>query len=147
MKPLELKRRKLHDSGRKATPQRLSIIEAIESLRSQFTPQELYDRLRQKHPDIGLVTVYRTLKLLAESGLVCLMGHNGRSQSYARCPETHHHHLVCSGCNKVVDVTSCGLQEMERKLARDTGFTIKAHHLEFAGLCRQCQATTAGETK
>ncbi len=144
MTPLEFKRRKLHGSGCKATPQRLSILEAIDGMRAQFTPQQLYKRLHKNHPDIGLVTVYRTLKLLDESGLVCRMGYCGRSQSYARRPHEHHHHLVCAGCDKVVDVSSCGLGEMERKLASETGFAISDHHIEFVGLCRQCQALVPG---
>jgi Fe2+ or Zn2+ uptake regulation protein len=144
MTPLEIKRRKLHGSGRKATPQRLSILEAIDGMRAQFTPRQLYERLCKNHPDIGLVTVYRTLTLLAESGLVCRMGYSGRSQSYARRPQEHHHHLVCAGCDRVVDVSSCGLGELGEKLARDTGFAISDHHLEFVGLCRQCQALVPG---
>ena len=142
MTQLELKRRKLRGSGRKATPQRLSILEAIDGMQVQFTTQELYEKLQKKHPEIGLVTVYRTLNLAAESGLVCRMGNSGRSQSYARRPEAHHHHLVCTSCDKVVDIPSCGLAELEKKLASDTGFSISEHHVEFAGLCRQCQALT-----
>jgi len=144
MKLLGFERRKLHGSGRKATPQRLSILEAIDGMRAQFTPQQLYELLQKNHPDIGLVTVYRTLNLLAESGLVCRMGYSGRSQSYARRPQEHHHHLVCAGCDKVVDVASCGLGELGEKLERDTGFAISNHHLEFVGLCRQCQTLNPG---
>lgn len=144
---LEIKRRKLHGSGRKATPQRISILEAIDGMQAQFTPQQLYERLQKKHPEIGLVTVYRTLNLLAESGLVCRMGYSGRSQSYASRPREHHHHLVCTGCNRVVDLASCGLLELEKKLAHDTGFAISDHHLEFEGLCRQCQTLAPGYTK
>ncbi len=144
MTPLEIKRRKLHGSGRKVTPQRLSILEAIDSMRAQFTPRQLYERLYKNHPDIGLVTVYRTLTLLAESGLVCRMGYSGRSQGYARRPQEHHHHLVCAGCDRVVDVSSCELGELGEKLERDTGFAISDHHLEFVGLCRQCQIAPRG---
>jgi Fe2+ or Zn2+ uptake regulation protein len=140
MTPLEIKRRKLHGSGCKATPQRLSILKAIDGMRAQFTPRQLYQRIQKNYPDIGLVTVYRTLNLLAETGLICRMERTGKSQSYARRPEQHHHHLVCAGCDKVVDIASCGLAELEQKLARDTGFAISEHHLEFMGLCQQCQA-------
>ena len=146
MTPLEIKRRKLRGSGRKATPQRLSILQAVDEMQSQFTPRQLYVCLQKKHPNIGIVTVYRTLKLLDESGLVCRMGYSGGSQSYARRPREHHHHLVCTGCNKVVDVAACGLGQLEKKLARDTGFAISDHHLEFMGLCRQCQRPVIGGT-
>ena len=147
MNPVENKHWKLRASGRKATPQRLFILQAIEGMRAQFTSQQLYDRLQEKHPDIGLVTVYRTLSLLAESGLVCRMGSNGRSHSYASRPQEHHHHLVCTSCNRVVDLASCGLADVEKKLSRDTGFIISEHHLEFAGLCSKCQFTAQGEAK
>ena len=147
MTPLGFERRKLRGSGRKATPQRLAILETIDGMRAQFTPQQLYERLQKNHPDIGLVTVYRTLTLLADSGLVCHIGFCGRSQSYARRPQEHHHHLVCTACNRVVNVASCGLGDLEKKLARDTGFAISDHHLEFAGLCRQCQTPAPGGIK
>ena len=146
MTPLEMKRRKLRGGGNKITPQRIAILKTIDGTHSQFTPQELHRKLSAEHPEIGLVTVYRTLKLLAKSGLVCLMGNIGRSQSYARGPEQHHHHLVCAGCDRVVDIPTCGLDELEKRLAHETGFAISRHHLEFTGLCRDCQAVSAGGT-
>jgi Fur family ferric uptake transcriptional regulator len=141
---LEFNRRKLRGGGNKLTPQRIAILKAIDGMHSQFTPQELYRKLSKGNPEIGLVTIYRTLKLLAENGLVCLMGYNGRSQSYARSPEQHHHHLVCVGCDRVVDISGCGLDELEKKVARETGFAINGHHLEFTGRCGDCQAVSAG---
>lgn len=144
MTKTDIKRRRLHGSGCKATPQRMSILQAIDGMPSQFTPQELYEHLQQTHPDIGLVTVYRTLKLLTQSGMVCRMAQNGRAQSYASHPQEHHHHLVCTGCNKVVDIAACSLKNMEKQLARETGFAISDHHLEFTGLCRRCQTLSSG---
>jgi Fur family ferric uptake transcriptional regulator len=141
MTPIEIERRKLHGSGCKATPQRLAVLGAIDGIRERFTPNELYADLHKIHPDIGLVTVYRTLKLLSDAGLVCRMERTGKAQSYARRPEAHHHHLVCTACDKVIDVASCGLNDLEKKLANDTGFAISDHHLEFEGLCRQCQSS------
>jgi Fur family ferric uptake transcriptional regulator len=147
MTQLELKRRKLRGKGNKATPQRMSIIKAIDRMKAQFTPQELYEEIRKNHPEIGLVTVYRTLKLLAESGMVCRMGHAGSAQSYARRPEEHHHHLICTACNKVVNIMGCGVEGLEEKLSRETGFVISEHHLEFMGLCQDCQKLASEETE
>ncbi|MCL2281146.1 MAG: transcriptional repressor [Dehalococcoidia bacterium] len=145
MNQLSYKRQTFHSNGRKATQQRLIILQAIENLQGQFTPQSLYSSLQQTHPEIGLVTVYRTLKLLVENNLVCHMGQHGRSQNYARSPNSypqqHHHHIICTQCNKVVDITHCKLEEMVQELARDTGFDINGHRLEFMGRCRQCQNT------
>ncbi len=139
MTPREIRQR-LKVSGRKATPQRLAILAAVERMKSHFTPQQLREKLHRTHPDIGLVTVYRTLKLLADSGLVCRMERAGSAQTYARRPSEHHHHLVCTSCNRVVDVSSCGLRELEKKLAAETGFAIRDHRLEFEGICRECQS-------
>jgi Fur family ferric uptake transcriptional regulator len=146
MTQTESKRRKLHVGGNKATPQRMSIIKAIDGMKSQFTPQELYEKLHDDHPEIGLVTVYRTLKLLADSGMVCRMGHAGSAQSYARRPAEHHHHLICTVCNKVINIMGCGVEGLEEKLSRETGFAITEHHLEFIGICGDCQRLAQGET-
>lgn len=140
MNPLQTKRA-LKNSGRKATPQRLAILAAIEGMKSTFTPQELYSGLQKSHPEIGLVTVYRTLKFLADGGMVCRMERGGKAQTYARRTEEHHHHLVCTACNKVVDVSSCGLAELEQRLSAETGFEISDHRLEFEGVCRQCRGS------
>jgi len=145
MAPFGLNRRRLHGSGHKATPQRLFILQAIGEFESQFTSQELYRHLRKRHPSIGLVTIYRTLKVLADEGFICRMGISGKSLCYAHRPEQqHHHHLVCTGCNKVLDIVNCSLAELERKLASDTGFDISEHHLEFIGLCQACQKSNGG---
>ncbi|MCL2679478.1 MAG: transcriptional repressor [Dehalococcoidia bacterium] len=132
-------KRALRGSGRKATPQRLAIAAALEGMEAHFTPRMLHAKLRLKHPEIGLVTVYRTLNLLAEDGLICRMGRSGGACSYASCPPKHHHHIICVSCSKVVDFEACGLEEMERKLMCETGFIIADHSLEFTGLCRSCQ--------
>jgi Fur family ferric uptake transcriptional regulator len=144
---LEFKRRKLQGSGCKATPQRLHILEAVDCMKEQFTPQQLYEHLQKKSPDIGLVTVYRTLKLMAENFMICRIGYSGRSQSYARRPEVHHHHLVCECCNKIVNISSCDLGNLEKQLTRDTGFIINDHRLDFKGTCRQCLALNPGDTE
>jgi Fe2+ or Zn2+ uptake regulation protein len=63
-----------------------------------------------------------------------------RARSYLlhRLP-VHHHHLICSGCGTVLDFTGCGLDALEKKLSRSTGFNIDNHRLEFSGKCRECQ--------
>ncbi len=89
---------------------------------------------------MGLVTVYRTLNMLAALGLLCQVHMDGRKRSYVmRRPAEHHHHLVCSQCGTVVDFASCDLGELEGKLSRQTGFEINGHLLEFSGCCQECK--------
>ncbi|MFC1951024.1 Fur family transcriptional regulator [Chloroflexota bacterium] len=129
--------------GHKLTPQRRAIIDAIADSHDHLTPAEIHEKVRREHKDIGLVTVYRTIELLARMGLICEVHPGGASRNYLlRRPSEHHHHLVCSGCGTVVDFTSCDLNDLEHRLCSETGFDISGHLLEFSGRCRTCQAIT-----
>jgi Fur family ferric uptake transcriptional regulator len=130
----------LRQNGYKVTPQRRVILNAISGISEHLTPAEIHRRVKRADPDIGLVTVYRTLEILAGLGLVCEMHLGGGCRSYLmRRPVEHHHHLVCSECGMVVDFTDCNLSALENRLTRDEGFEIDGHILEFVGRCRQCR--------
>ena len=131
--------RELHQRGCKVTPQRRIVINAIINSREHLTPAAIYERVHREHPSVGLVTVYRTIEILAELGLICETHAGGSCRSYLiRRPQEHHHHLICSDCGKVVDFTDCGLDKLERRLAKETRFKISGHLLEFLGQCREC---------
>jgi Fur family transcriptional regulator, ferric uptake regulator len=123
----------------KLTPQRRAVLEVIAGSRDHLTPQAIYQRVKIKYPAIGLVTVYRTLEILAELNLVCRVHAEDNCRSYlVRRPSGHHHHMVCLSCGTVIDFTSCNLVELERRLSRETGFIIDGHLLEFNGHCQAC---------
>ena len=130
----------LRERGHKITPQRSAVIKAIAATHEHLTPAELHRKVRLDNPRIGLVTVYRTLDILAAAGLICEL-HSGEScRSYLlRRPPGHHHHLVCSDCGQVVDFASCDLSGLEQRLSEDTGFELESHLLEFLGRCPDCQ--------
>jgi Fur family ferric uptake transcriptional regulator len=130
----------LRRHGYKITPQRRIVINAIIDNREHMTPAAIHKCVLREHPGIGLVTIYRTLEVLSELGLICEVHAGGSCRSYlVRRPSEHHHHLICSDCGKVVDFTDCGLEEMERKLSQATNFKINGHLLEFLGQCRECR--------
>jgi Fur family transcriptional regulator, ferric uptake regulator len=131
----------LKQRGFKLTPQRRSIIAEIIGSEEHLTPNAIYERVRREHPSVGLVTIYRTLEILAELGLICEThaGHSCRSYLMRR-PDGHHHHLICSDCGKVVDFTDCGLEELEKRVSKQSHFKINGHLLEFLGQCRECAA-------
>ena len=87
------------------------------------------------------MTVYRTLDVLAELGIICKV-RVGSSHSYVIGPLEHHGHLICSECGKVIDFGDCNLGELERRLSAETGFQIESHLLEFLGRCAGCQTGT-----
>ncbi len=131
----------LRAAGFKITPQRRAIIDAILAADQSLTPLALHDVLIEKYPDIGLVTVYRTLGVLSRLGVLCQFQPQGAARSFKAGPAEHHHHLVCRGCGDVVNFGQCP-QDLETTLERETGFQITGHSLEFSGYCRGCQETT-----
>jgi Fur family ferric uptake transcriptional regulator len=138
----------LRKRGFKITPQRRTIIGAIIGSHEHLTPAEIHERVRQEHPGIGLVTIYRTIEMLAELGLICETHAGGSCRSYLmRRPSEHHHHLICSDCGRVIDFTDCDLGELERRLSEETRFKINGHLLEFLGQCRQCGIAAGNKNK
>ncbi len=132
----------LRRQGYKLTPQRQAVIQAITSTHDHLTPATIYRKVHQDHPNIGLVTVYRTLEILAELELICELHAGGTCRSYTISAPEHHHHLICSNCGTVVDFTSHDLGELEQSLSEESGFRIDGHLLEFVGFCQACQKVT-----
>lgn len=129
----------LSQHGYKLTSQRLAVLDVIANAQEHLTPAAVHQKVRQDHPEIGLVTVYRTLEMLSELGLICKVHRPGKSSSYTLAPAGHHHHLVCSQCGAVADFTECNLGELQQRLAQDTGFEIEGHLLQFVGICKNCR--------
>ncbi len=129
----------LRQRGYKLTPQRQVVIDLIASSRGHLTPTIIYEKVHQDHPNIGLVTIYRTLDILAKLKLICELHAGGSCHSYTISASGHHHHLICSNCSKVLNFTGYDLNELEQRLSQETGFEIEDHLLEFTGLCQACQ--------
>ena len=133
----------LRQHNYKLTPQRQVVIQTIISSRDHLTPAAIYERVHRDHPKIGLVTIYRTLDILARLGLICELHAGNSCRSYTISAPGHHHHLICSNCGMVVDFPGLDLAGVEQSLSRGTGFRIDGYLLEFIGLCRDCQEKAA----
>ncbi|MFC1964451.1 Fur family transcriptional regulator [Chloroflexota bacterium] len=132
----------LRQHGYKLTPQRRAVLSVIALSHEHLTPAAIYKKVRQEHPNIGLVTVYRTLEVLTRLELICEVHAGGNCRSYLMSrPTEHHHHLICSECGTVVDFTDCDLRELEQRLSNETDFKIEGHLLEFVGQCQNCRNT------
>ena len=137
---------KLRTGGYKLTLQRRAVVRALATSDRHMTPAQVHTATREERDDVGLVTVCRTIRMLAELGIVCEISTDGRQRSYLlRRPPEHHHHLVCSSCGCVVDFVSSGVERLQSRLARETGFRIDGHIVEFVGCCTQCQNAGAAE--
>jgi len=132
----------LRQHGYKLTPQRHALLKVIAGSKDHLSPGAIYEKARKEFPTVGLVTVYRTLDLLTDLGLVCRIHMDGTARSYMmRRPTEHHHHLICASCGIVIDFTDCSLNKLEQQLSRKTNFKIERHLLELYGRCQSCQET------
>jgi Fur family transcriptional regulator, ferric uptake regulator len=129
----------LERHGVRVTPRRLEVLEELAQERDDVTAQELWSRLRERDSRAGLATVYRTLALLSEAGVVDVLSHHGGEQCYRLCGEAHHHHLLCERCHRVVEVEDCDLDGWVTAAAKRHGFVATDHRVEIVGLCADCR--------
>ena len=116
------------------------MLEIIQREGEHLNPNEILARAQAIHPQTGRATVYRTLELLRQLGIVRPIYVGDSGPTYIRA-EGGHHHLVCARCGRVVDFEQCVADSMEHDLETRFGFRILSHLLEFYGLCPNCQAT------
>ena len=132
-------------SGLKSTRQRERIVRAFFDAKRHLSAEELHHRIRAEDPGIGLVTVYRTLKLLREAGLA-----TGRQfgDTYTRFDpnptDRPHDHLICTRCGKIQEFADANLHALREKVARSRGFAVTEHKLELYGFCRDCARLNKG---
>jgi Fur family ferric uptake transcriptional regulator len=134
----------LEQKGVRATARRVDVLEELAQERDDVTAQQLWGRLRERDSRAGLATVYRTLALLSEKGIVDVLSHDvsshrGGEQCYRLCGDAHHHHLLCERCHRVVEVQECGLDGWVAAAAKQHGFVATEHRVEIVGLCADCR--------
>jgi Fur family transcriptional regulator, ferric uptake regulator len=133
----------LAEHGVRPTPRRVDVLSELVDEPNDATAQALHGRLRRRGERIGLATVYRTLGMLAENGIVDALDHGHGELCYRICGGGHHHHLVCTGCHRVVELGDCELDAWLEQAAGEHGFRPTAHRLEVTGLCADCGARAA----
>ena len=129
----------LAESGLRSTRQRATVLAELLAEPDDVTAQQLHERLRARGERLGLATVYRTLDLLAEEGVVDALSHRPGELCYRLCGEGHHHHLTCSSCHQVVELDECELEPWLERISEAHGFVTTGHRLEVAGLCGDCR--------
>jgi Fur family ferric uptake transcriptional regulator len=126
--------------GLRSTRQRDIILDIFLSTRQHVSVEELYLKVKASYPGIGHATVYRTLKLFAEAGLAReILLHDGQTRYEHVLAGEHHDHLVCTGCNSIVEFENETIEQLQDEIASRHGFLISKHKLELYGLCADCQ--------
>jgi Fur family ferric uptake transcriptional regulator len=138
----------LVQGGVRATRQRLEVLGELARESNDATAQTLWRRLRVRQGStVGLATVYRTLSLLSDKGVIDVLSHHDGELCYRLCGEAHHHHLVCTSCHRVVELHDCGLADWLEQVAAKHDFVTTGHTIELTGLCPACRASGDPEQK
>jgi Fe2+ or Zn2+ uptake regulation protein len=131
-------RQRLRQAGFRVTPPRLAVLKVFEAEHEHLSPDEVLERGRKVYPALGRATVYRTLDLLTGLGVLRPLYLGDGRPCFTRVAEGHHH-LVCSGCDRITEFDEDGIGRIARRLSRELGFEVRSHLLEFYGLCGKCK--------
>jgi len=140
---------KLRNCGFRLTLPRQAVMEVLSKSSKHLSADEIFVDVHKRYPGIGLTSVYRTLELLAQMGVVVKMDFgDGRARfelTAGHGGKEHHHHLVCTSCGGVVDYTDFIAEEVEllkrteKGLSAKFDFAITSHLIQFYGLCAKCK--------
>ncbi|GAB2456601.1 transcriptional repressor [Nocardioides hungaricus] len=129
---------RLHSLGYRLTPQRQLVLQAVERL-GHATPDEILADVQAQSSAVNVSTVYRTLEVLEELGLVRHTHLSDRAPTYHSITDHEHFHLVCRNCHRVVSVDPDVVAPLAERLRAEEGFVIDVGHLAIFGVCVECE--------
>jgi len=132
--------RTLDDAGYRMTDARRAVVGLIASRDGTFDTADLVADARRRRVPAARATIFRTLEILAAVGAVERLDLPNGARAYVRCDTNgHHHHLVCTDCQRSVDLEELGMTSITAEVERRTGYMIDRHRFELFGLCPNCQ--------
>ena len=126
-------------AGQKVTPQRSAIFAMLASTDAHPTPEEVYSEIRKSAPSISLATVYKILDMFHARGFIRRVSTQDQVARYDANMESHHH-LICSGCGRIRDISFEQRVPVDAALVESNGFRVSDYEIHFHGKCGDCQA-------
>ncbi len=138
---------KFYGRGYRMTAGREVVIKVLQETNDHLSVDEIFIKARQINPDVGLTTVYRTIEWLSAMGEVRKLDSGDKRGRFemANNQKGHHHHLICTKCNGIIDYNDFIedevklLEETEKKLSEKYDFMINGHLIQFYGICSKCK--------
>jgi Fur family transcriptional regulator, ferric uptake regulator len=130
----------LRTTGRRLTGQRQLLLQLIQEHGGHLDAHELYRLASEQNPRLSLSTVYRTMNLLRDLGLVNEVHLGEEHHHYELRPNSEHCHLVCAGCGKVVEIGCELIEQLKATVAEQHDFEITEAQVDLIGLCADCRA-------
>jgi len=130
----------LHEKGLRYTPEREEIVEEVFSNDRHFDADELYLKMKMKNRNVSRATVYRCLNLLEECDFVVKTRFGERHSHYENIVNrTHHDHLICTKCGRIVEFCDDIIEQRQREVCRKHDYELHNHKLQIFGLCPHCR--------
>ncbi|MBF0506168.1 MAG: transcriptional repressor [Nitrospirae bacterium] len=136
----------LKELSLKVTPKRLAILNILDEEPVYVSPEEIWEKMKERFARIGLPTVYRNLEELSMGGVITKVIHPNRQLYYYFCRNRrHHHHFICVSCRKVEDLDMCGIKGMEKSIEKTVRGKVLSHLVQINGLCNRCTEIKTGK--
>jgi Fur family transcriptional regulator, ferric uptake regulator len=136
----EIFRKYLERRGLKLTAERLAVFDELFARHEHLEADELLVRLRARHKKISRATIYRTLELLVDSGIVGRVRIREEGYRYERMRAgDHHDHLICNECGRVIEFREPRIESLQDEICERYGFVLLSHSHQLRGVCRQCR--------
>lgn len=129
--------------GRRLTREREEIVRTINETEGHFNPQTLYEQLKVKGSKVSRASVYRTIPILVEHGLIAEVEKTEKHAHYERVlGKGHHDHLICLACGRTTEIYSPTLEMLQEEICQREGFKGVRHTLEIMGYCKECAVSS-----
>ncbi len=129
----------LRNAGMRLTPQRVAICRILHESKDHPTAMMIYHELLPQFPTLSLATVYKTLNVLKELGLVHTLGDAGDGMEHYDADLTPHINLVCVRCHRVIDFDEAMIQSVQKAVEERSGYQIQGARIVYYGLCPECR--------
>lgn len=123
----------------KSSSRRELILETLAEIGRHLTAEELHQEVRLRDPRIGAATIYRTLRVLQDSGIVAERRFEGGATRFELVGD-HHDHIICTSCGTIVEFEDPAIESEQHRIAKRYGFELQSHRHELYGLCASCRA-------
>lgn len=146
---LDTLNRSLHKSGRRMTPQRALILQVLEESEFHMDADDIWDRARQLDENINLATVYRTLIVLKEMGMVDLryFARDHKREVYEPTSKPEHYHFTCTKCGKITEFSTNRIAQMRSHLQNEVGVVLTHTCVCLEGYCHRCAEKNTHNTE
>jgi Fur family transcriptional regulator, peroxide stress response regulator len=137
--PYDRLAQKLKQAGMRITPQRMAICKLLCETDTHPTAVAIFDNIRQQYPSLSLMTVYNTLNVLVDLGMVNVLGHAGDDTVHYDADTEPHVNLACVKCHQIIDVSSESVHQLNDEIGSSSGYKLLGARVLYYGVCPACQ--------